>query len=217
MATGRFELALNPRWSGSFSAAAHRWHDGDLAMRDGLLQGTWQVVDTPTRMVRVHPGLTLPLGAVSSGVAFSPTTTGSFDPWLSADALVGGTWLGGASATVRAPFAAGSDGRRQGLRLRVDVRGARRTSRGVGWVGLSNLVQGPGEVFASTSYGLEAIAGWVFEPTETWSVTALLRVPLLDRTTFGQDYRGAGGLALARVNRPREKEEVHGPGDGHDH
>ncbi len=214
----RLDLAIRPRVAGAFVAAGQRWHDGTWAVRDGYLLATIHVIDEPDRVLRVRPGLTLPIGAVSSGLSVSPLTTGSFDPWFQAEALIGGTWLGGGTLTLRAPVSRGSDGVRQGGRARLDLKGARRAARGVGWAGLTTVAQGGGELSADTSLEVSVAGGWVHEVSDRWIVAGDLRVPLWSQGLGGTGYAVLGGVTFARASSPAEEpdEEVHHGGEKED-
>jgi hypothetical protein len=216
---GRLDLALSPRLSGSFAIAGQRWYDGSFAVRDGFLLVSIDVIDEPDRVLRIKPGLTLPVGAVSSGLDLSPLTTGSFDPWLQVDALIGGTWIGGLTGTLRAPLSRGSDGLRQGPRLRLDLKGARRFAPGVAWTGLTSVAQAGGEVTDQTSFELSLAGGWVHELNGQWALGLNLRIPLVERgVPGGVPFLVAAGLTIARVNSPQEPGEAgHSANDGHGH
>jgi hypothetical protein len=217
VAMGRLDLAVRDKVSGSFSIGGQRWYDGSFAIRDGFLLAAVDVINEPDRVLRVKPGLTLPIGAVSSGLSVTPLTTGSFDPWLQVDALIGGTWLGGGTLTVRAPVSKGSDGVRQGVRGRVDLKGARRTAKGVGWAGATSVVQGGGELTADTSLELSLAGGWVHELNDNWVLGVDGRVPVFTRNLGAAHYVAMLGVTISRANQGQESEDAHHDGDGHDH
>ncbi len=219
MGSGRFEIAINSRISASLTASGQRWTNGSYALRDGFLDASFDVINEPSRVLRVKPGLTLPLGTVTSDTSFSPMTTGSFDPWLQLEGLVGGTWIGGLNLTLRAPVYRGTDGVRQGTRLRIDAKGARRTARGVGWAGVTSTAQTGGEVYDSASIEVEVAGGWFFDISDRWGLGLDVRIPVYQRTAYRMEYIVAGGLSVTRVNRGmKPAEEIQDPpGDADDH
>ena len=217
---GRLDLALRSRVAGSFTLAAQRWYDGSYAVRDGFLLATIDVVNKPTRVLRVKPGVTLPIGGVSAGLSVTPLTTGSFDPWLQVDALVGGTWIGGATLTVRAPVFEGSDAVRQGVRSRLDLKGARRLGPGVGWFGATGVVQGGGQVRPDSTLELNLAGGWVHELNPSWVLGIDARLPVYFSPNMGSGhYVAALGLTVTRASQStmvKPKSSAAGA-QGHEH
>ena len=177
--------------------AGHRRPTGDLLARDALLLVPVRLVETPTSRVTISPGLNVPIGSIGAGTRFTPLSSGSVDPWLSVDAIAGGSWLGSASLAVRTPLYAGVDGVTQGAFVRGSVRGARRIGTGgAAWVGVSPVV-GLADTAGRGGFAeVAATAGGTIPLSTTWALTPRLRVPMWQVTS---DYTVSLGLALSAV------------------
>jgi hypothetical protein len=190
-------------------AGVHRHADGSFDPRDAVAALTWTPVSRDTLLVRFLPGVNIPTGGVGNGIYTTPLSTASFDPFLTGDVVVGGTWLAGLTGVARVPLYAGWDQIRQGAFLRADLRGARRFGDVVPWLGLSGVRQLPsdpeGAVPSATE--LAATAGGVANLSARWSLTAQLRVSLF--VTDDLPRQTSGGLTVRAV--------VGHPSDAHDH
>ncbi|MBX2797379.1 MAG: hypothetical protein KTR31_06925 [Myxococcales bacterium] len=216
MATGIESQALvgvEVPWSHRASAVAwvgvQRHSDGSFDPRDATVAAMWIPVSEPNLMVRVQPGLSIPTGGIGGGLAFTPLSTASVDPWMAADVVAGSTWLASLGGIVRVPVYQGWDRIRQGPFLRVDLRGARRVGVTVPFLGLSGVRQMPSAPEgAAPDFGeVATTAGAVVNLAERWSLTAQLRVPLV--VTEGVLRRPSGGLAVRAV--------VGSAPEGHEH
>lgn len=169
-----------------------------IGWRDALVTVPVRLVDAPDKVIRVHPGVSLPLGSVQEGAAFRPLSTGSVDPWIGSDVMVGGAWLGMGSVQVRAPVYTGSDGRLQGLFVRADARAARRLGASVLWAGVSYARVGADDKGAGSFEEVAGVAGAVVAAGDAWSVSGVTRVPLwiAGRT---EDYSFSAGINLQTV------------------
>lgn len=186
----------------------HRHSDGDLDLRDANVGLSWLPVWTPTAMVRIRPGLSVPIGGLSSSFLFTPLSTSSLDPWLGADWLVGGTWVVGGSAIARVPLYEGWDRIKQGPFLRLDGRVSRRSGSFVPWLGLSAVQQAASQPRgASPDFAeLAVTAGSVIAIRERWSTTVQARIPLM--VSLGASRIFSGGVAFRYVVGKREDKEA---------
>lgn len=169
-----------------------------IGWRDALVTTPIRLVDEPDTVVRVHPGLSLPLGSVQEGAAFRPLSTGSVDPWLGSDVMVGGAWLGMGSVQARTPVYVGSDERLQGLFVRADGRVARRLGASVVWAGVSYARVGADDRGSGSFEEVAAIAGAVVAAGDAWSVSGVTRVPLWIEGG-SEDYSFSAGINLQTV------------------
>lgn len=184
--------------------------DRGFGWRDALLTAPIRLVDDPEMVVRVHPGLSLPLGSVQEGAAFRPLSTGSVDPWLGSDVVAGGKWMGMGSVQVKAPVYEGSDDRLQGLFVRADARTALRVGASVVWAGASFARVGADDQGNGSFQEVAGIAGAMVAAGDTWSVSGMARVPLwIEGGT--EDYSFSAGLNLQTVLdfRPDEDTDPH--------
>jgi hypothetical protein len=177
----------------------HRQADGDLAFRDANIGLSWLPLWTPTAMIRVRPGLSVPIGALSNSFLFTPLSTSSLDPWIAADWMVGSTWVVGGSVVTRVPLYEGWDLIRQGPFLRIDARLSRRAGKVVPWLGLSAVQQvASSPLGASPDFAeLAVTAGSVIAIRERWSTTLQARLPMV--LSFGASRVYSGGLAFRYV------------------
>ena len=120
------EVPVSDKVAAFAFSGIHRQADGDLDLRDANIGLSWLPLWTPTAMVRVRPGLSVPIGALSNSFLFTPLSTSSLDPWIAADWMVGSTWVVGGSVVTRVPLYEGWDLIRQGPFLRIDARVSRR-------------------------------------------------------------------------------------------
>lgn len=197
------EVPLWPRLSAVAWGGLQRHTDGSLDPRDATLAALWLPVSSPRLTVRLRPGLSIPTGGIGSGLYFTPLSTASVDPWLSADGVYGEAWLASASLIGRIPLYDGWDRRRQGPFLRGDLRGARRLGFGVAFLGLSAVRQAPSDPVGSVPdfSELAATAGGVANLSERWSATVQLRLPLWASAEATRQL--SGGLGLRAVIDPR--------------
>jgi hypothetical protein len=189
----------------------HRHADGSLDPRDAVAALSWVPVSRDTLVVRLLPGVNIPTGGVGSGIYATPLSTASFDPWLTGDVVVGGTWLAALTAVARVPLYAGWDQIRQGTFLRTDLRGAHRFGDVVPWLGVSGVRQFPSDPAGAVpdASELAGTAGGVANLSARWSITAQMRVSLL--TTEDLPRQTSGGLTVrAVVGSPSHKHD-HGP------
>ncbi len=183
-----FEAPWSDRWSVTLTTAAYRRAPA-LYTRDTVISAQARVIDKPNLALRVAPGISLPSGSANQGFAFTPLSTGSADPWLSADVVWGAAWLLAASAQGRVSLYDGLDGTRQRPYGTVTLKGARRLGRvdGVPWIGAAGSAA-PGQ-FAEVA----AVGGFVWAPNERWALSADARVPIVG------NYDWAVGLGIGRI------------------
>lgn len=201
------ELTFAPRLAAVTWLGLQRRSDGAIDPRDAIVGVSWIAVSEPTLVVRVQPGLNLPTGGLGSQLYFTPLSTASVDPTLTADVVYGATWLVGVSAVSRISLYDGWDRRRQGAFVRADLRLARRLGVLVPWVGTSAVDQLPSDPEGSVPrFGeLAATVGTVVNLADRWSLTGQLRVPLWRSSEA--ELQVSGGLSVRWVVGPRE----HGP------
>lgn len=193
------EVPLGSRVAVVGWGGVQRHADGSLDPRDATVAALWLPISSPRLMVRLQPGLSIPTGGIGSGLYFTPLSTASVDPWLSADVVYGEGWLGSASLIGRVPLYDGWDRRRQGPFVRGDLRGARRLGFGVAFLGASAVRQAPSDpVGAVPDFAeLAATAGAVANLAERWSATAQLRLPLWASAEATRQL--SGGLSVRAV------------------
>ncbi len=203
------EVPLSHRVSVVGWGGLQRQADGALDVRDATLAALWLPISRPDLMLRLQPGLSIPTGGIGTGLYFTPLSTASVDPWLSADLVYGSRWMIGGSAIARVPLYDGWDRRRQGPFLRSDLRGARRVGPGVVFLGASAVRQAPSApVGAAPSFSeLASTAGGVVNLSERWSATAQRRLTLW--ATEGTQRQLSGGLSARSV--------IGSPPEGHEH
>ena len=174
------EYALSPRVALDAGFGLQRRSDGSLDPRDATMSVTWRALNTDTLVLNVRPGLSIPTGGLGTGFAFTPLSTASVDPRLRVDAAIGSTWLFLPSFTTRVPVYKGWDDRLQGPFLRGDLRGARRFSDVVPWVGLSlsHQMEGSHPLFTPPMTELAGTVGAFWAIAERWGVSAQGRAPL---------------------------------------
>ncbi len=219
------ELALTPRVGVGVRGGLHSVGEG-VQLRDAIVEASWIPVVTDLVTVRLTAGASVPIGSVAAGSYFTPLSTGSVDPVLSAQVTGGGTWVAAVGGWARVPLYDGLDRRRQGPFLRGDLRGGRRIGASVAWVGLSPAFQLPSTpAGAAPDFGeVAATAGVLVAPWDRWSVGVNARTPLW---TSDPGYRFAVGAQLRWVfgGGPKDDDDHqdeggegdHGEDDGHDH
>lgn len=192
-------VAVSPRWTLGATQPVQHVTGGSLQLWDGILQASYRAVDTPTAVVEVRPGVTVPLAPVGDGAPFIPGATGSVDPWLAASGFVGKDWLFLWRAQGRLPLYEGADARTQGAWVRADVGGARRLGPTVVAATVSGVRGFAGQpLVVSTAPYSELAARLQVE----WSVSAQsalraeTRLPLVQE---GDGYAAAVGLAWTQV------------------
>jgi len=181
-----------------------------FSARDTQLEFPHLVINKPTLQLRLQPGVSLPLGSVSSGLEYTLLTTGSVDPTVGADLAVGGTWLFLAGASGRAPLYAGFDKIRQGLYGRADMRVARRVAGGAVFLGASLAGQRARGLTAPGFVELAPIAGLAVPLDDQWGAELGARVPVWTGAA-DRPYYAALRVGLTRVLGKR-----HGAGDDPD-
>jgi hypothetical protein len=201
------ELGLSHR-VGLLARGGLHYADEGLQVRDAAIEALWLPIVQDTFTVRLTAGLNLPVGSAAAGTYFTPLSTGSFDPIVSAEVVGGATWVGTAAVRARVPVYDGFDRRRQGPYVRGDLRGGRRVGASVLWVGGSSAWQMPSvPVGAAPDFSeVAATGGVVVAPWERWSVGANVRVPVW---TSAPAYRVATGLVVRAV--------LGSPPDDHEH
>lgn len=203
--------------------SVQRRPDGAIVFRDVVTSVGIRLVEKDTLTFVLRPGLRLPTGGLADGLAFTPLSTASVDPWLSAELVGGSTWIGATSLQVQAPLYAGWDARRQGVYGRFDVRGGRRIGAGVVWLGPSMIARTKDDLGQDAFHEIAATAGatWAVHPRA--SITGQVRVPV--EMGPRRAYEVAAGVGFtwvvgkARVREEEEDEEDHGEEeeDGHGH
>ena len=203
------EVPVSHRVAGVVWAGAQRHPDGQLDARDATVAVMWLPVLRDDVVVRVQPGLSIPTGGLGSQLYFTPLSTASVDPWVSADLVVGAAWLGSASVVARVPVYDGWDRIRQGPFLRADLRGARRLGVAVPFVGASVVRQAPSAPAGAAPDFAEVAGtlGSVVNLSERWSMTGQLRVPAW--VSAGGVRQVSGGVSVRAV--------IGSPPEGHTH
>lgn len=202
----RADLSLADRWSAHAIGGVQRYATGALAPRDALVGARALLLSRDDLSISVAPRLSIPVGNVSDTFAFQPGSTGSFDPALGGDLVVGGKVLGVVEGQARWPLYAGADGVRQGPFARGDLRGAVRLGEWVAAVGTSTVLSWPSDVGTRgfTEFAATASASWT--PFDRHGFGLQLRAPVW---TNGENYRLAVALGWSAVWRRRE---AHGHG-----
>jgi hypothetical protein len=203
------EVPFADRLSAIAWLGAQRHRDGELDPRDAVVGVSWTAVSRDDLVVRLQPGLNLPTGGLGSGFYFTPLSTGSVDPYLTADATYGSAWLVGGAVVARTSLYPGFDRRLQGTFLRADLRGARRLGIAIPWVGLSAVRQLPSDpVGAVPDFSELALgAGAVVNVSDRWSVMGQLRGALW--ASDGAERQLAGGVSARTVIGKRRGDDEH--------
>ena len=188
--------------------------DGTLTARDGQIGVAWFAVAEPALTVKVRPGLSVPLGGVSAGMAFTMLSSGSIDPVLGVDLLAGGAWLFVTSLEGRVALYPGFDDVLQGPYGRVDLKGARRVGVAVVYAGVSGVGQRRYDNGLGAFAEVSPVGGAVLSLSERLSATAQIRVPVWTDTTPSA-YFVAGGIGVTTVLGQVADKHEHGD-DDHD-
>jgi hypothetical protein len=171
-----------------------RWAAGSLDARDGTVLIAFLPYTSATAVVRVSAGSSLPLGSIARGLAFAPLSTASFDPVVVAETVVGGIWLGTASAQARVPVYRGWDDIKQRPFVGGDLRLARRIPNAVLSAGVS-AAAGLG-----TFEEVAAVAGSSVQLSRVTGLDFGLRVPLVVTDEGGQrPYAAALTIGVSTV------------------
>ncbi len=190
--------------------------NGTLTARDGQLGAAWFAVSGAAFTVKVRPGISLPLGGVAAGLEFTMLSSGSVDPVLGVDLLVGGAWMVATSIEGRVTLYPGFDEIRQGPYGRLDVKVARRLGEAVLFAGISGVGQRRYDNGVGAFAEISPVAGAVLAVSERWSLTAQARVPVWTDTT-PHPYFAAGGVGVTRVVGKVAENHTHGGEDGEEH
>ena len=183
--------------------------DSTLTARDSQIGAAWFAVSQPALTVKIRPRVSIPLGGVSAGMAFTMLSSGSFDPVLGIDVMAGGSWLFVTSFEGRVALYPGFDDVLQGPYGRVDLKGARRIGEAVFYAGLSAVGQRRYDNGLGAFAELSPVAGAVLSISERWSGTAQVRVPVwMDEKPHA--YFVAGGVGVTAVVGQVAKNHVHG-------
>jgi len=196
--------------AGMFRAA-----DNAITARDGQLGAAWFAVAKPAFTLKVRPGVSVPLGGVAAGMEFTMLSSGSFDPVVGVDVMVGGAWLFVTTLEGRVALYPGFDDVLQGPYGRLDLKGARRVGDAVIFAGISGVGQQRYDNGLGAFAEVSPVAGTVISVSERWSLTAQARVPIWTDTTPGP-YFVAGGLGVTTVVGKVAENHVHG-GEDDDH
>lgn len=119
-------------------------------------------------MVRLRPGLSLPLGTVGTEGVATPRSSGSVDPVVSVEAGGGGQVVALGFAQVRTPVLPGRDGVTDGVFARVDGLAGVRVGRAVPVLGPSVVVQAADAQGARGYSELSAVAGVTVHADNLW-------------------------------------------------
>lgn len=192
--------------------------NGKVGPRDGELSVVHHLVSTPSLSLQIRPGINLPLGGVGRALSFTPLSTGSFDPTLGVDLVVGGQWMFVASVGGRVPVYAGFDDVRQGAFGQVSLRAAVRAGPAVPWLGVSGAGNLRDDFGGGAFREIAATGGVQVAVHQRWGLSAHARVPLVGGPD-GRAYAAAVGLRVnVVVGKTKEAEDDHhGEGDTHDH
>ncbi|MFK7926781.1 MAG: hypothetical protein AB8H79_01220 [Myxococcota bacterium] len=190
-------------------AALHRRGDGRVVFRDVIASAGWRVMQDDTFTVTVRPGLRLPTGGLAEGLAFTPLSTASVDPWMSADVVMGSTWMLITGVQGQAPLYKGWDDQRQGAYGRADVRGGKRIGTGVVWVGGSLVGRMKDDRGAGSFTEASATGGALWAVHKRWSINGQLRVPVWTSPHRPYDVAvGVGATWVVGKPMPAKKEET---------
>jgi hypothetical protein len=160
---------------------------------------------TDTVVLSVEPGVSFPTGSIGASAGPLQTTTGSVDPTLAADLVVGSRAIVMVGGNVRAPVVQGRDQLRQGIFARGDLRGGLRAGDFVPWLGASSLRQTPAANGTGTLSEIAAIAGLWWTPLESSGLGAQVRVPVWTNAT--ELYPFAAGVTWRSVFRAKGKDD----------
>jgi hypothetical protein len=189
----RVDLAAS---AGLFGSTSGSWSPRDVQVRVPL-----RLVDRPTALWTLGPGVSLPTGSIASGIEYTALTTSSVDPTLTSSLTFGGAWVGALDGTVRWPVHAGFDRIRQGVYGRFDARLARRVGGGAVIAGLSYAAQQTRGLTSPGFQELAVVAGASLPLSDTWGSQVGLRVPVL---TDEVRYLAALQVGVTRVvGKPR--------------
>ena len=201
----RGELALQERLQLTLGFGGLRSSAGELRLRDTRLGARALAVRRDYLMIAVEPGVTFPTGSIGANAGPLPTTTGSVDPDLLVDAVVGSQVLGMWGAQARVPIVKGRDDLRQGAYLRSDLRLGVRLGHIVPWLGASGLVQMPSTRGNDGLRELAAVGGAWWTVSDVVGLGLQARVPVV--TDASQTYPVAVGALCRTVFRARSKED----------
>ena len=196
----RGEVSLAKGVLSTVNGGVLRTLQGDVWVRDVQLGLRLLPFKKDTLLWAIEPGFSVPVGSIGADAGPLPTTSGSVDPTLNSDLVVGAKVLGLLGAQLRVPVVAGRDDLLQGPYARVDLRGALRQGRVVPSLGLSGLRQAPHSNGTGALWELAAVAGASIELGKTTGLGVSLRVPLWTDAT--ERYAVAPGLSLRQVIRP---------------
>lgn len=175
--------------------------DGRFSPRDAQVTAPVRLLATPTVSWTVQPGVSLPLGSVSSGIEYTVLTTSSVDPTLGTTLAAGAAWMGLIDLSVRTPVHKGFDRIRQGTYARADGRVARRIAGGAVLAGVSVASQRANGLTSPGFYEVAVVAGTSLPLGKSWGSQILARVPVAMDT---ERYRFALQLGATRVvGKPR--------------
>jgi len=193
----RGEIGVTESVLPTINAGLLRTLAGPVLVRDLQLGARTLPVRTADVVLAIEPGLSLPTGSIGADAGPLPTTSGSVDPTLKADLIVGAKVLGLAGVQARFPVIEGRDGLRQGPFARADLRGAVRQGIAVPWLGTSLLRQAPHADGRGDLWEVAVTAGVSIELSDTTGVGALVRVPVWTDATA--PYSVAPGLSVRQV------------------
>lgn len=177
--------------------------DGRFSPRDAQFTLPIRLVSEPTVSWTVQPGVSLPLGSVSSGIEYTVLTTSSVDPTLGTTLAVGSTWMGLLDLAVRVPVHKGFDRIRQGAYASADARVARRVAGGAVLAGVAVASQRSNGLTSPGFHEVAAVAGVNLPLGDAWGSRVVARVPIAYDT---QRYVFALQVGATRVvGKPRSR------------
>jgi hypothetical protein len=186
-------------------------------LRDAQLSVPLLVVNESDLQFRIAPGFTLPLGSTTAGLDYTMLATGSVDPTMDVDFAAGGTWLGMASASVRAPLYEGIDRIQSGVYARGDGRIARRIGGGAVHAGVSVAGQQTRGLSSPGFVELAAVAGGSIPLNERFGLNLNARVPLWTGDEPRPYFTAVSAALTTVIGRRRPKPEAAPEPDSHDH
>lgn len=192
------EVPISSRVGGRALTGVFLDTSGTFSLRDVQLALPVLAVRKPTAVWRIAPGLSLPLGSVSSRYDYTLLTTGSLDPTLTSDLIVGGSWLMLLDGSVRVPLHPGFDRIRQGVYGRTGARVARRLGGGAVAMGLSLGGQQQRGLTSPGFVELAGVASLQAPLNERWGLGIDARVPMWTGDT-PSPYLAALSLSVRRV------------------